>query len=119
MKQKALTPCKHNEYARTVRQNTDLRSAAVREFHDEVNRRAHNACVDLKQANNDLGRARRSVESLRCALTEERARSERSAATIRGLIGLLDSASERGLSMSPGFIELHLKAALRDLGREP
>ena len=95
------------------------RGMHANEFHDEVNRRAHNACVDLKQANSDLGRARRSVESLRCALTEERARSERSAETIRGLVGLLGSASERGLSMSQGFIELHLRAVIRDLGREP
>lgn len=89
------------------------------DFAAEINRRAHNARVELKGLNRYKTRADRSVELLRHTVTHERTRASECVNVLRGIISLLDNASERGMTISPGFLAMHLRVAIRALGHNP
>ncbi len=85
---------------------------------DDALLRAHNARVETQAAQHELTRARRSLALLRASLTEERRRATEAEDILRNLAALACFAGERGMGIGSELVEMHIRVALRAMGRE-
>jgi cell division FtsZ-interacting protein ZapD len=81
------------------------------DYHDHMRIAMHNRNIEIRELEDELNRAHRSLEVSRAMLTVERRRVEAIRNRIDDAIKTIEYAEKRGLVASPGFLCAKLRCA--------